>query len=158
MANELRTFVLAKGGNTVSPLLVTVRDYAAWMEGYYDPFTCQLHLYLINKNNVAEWHPGTQIGKYFSSLVTNNPELKSWYIHKDSEAMEKLIRHNLATIKDCRGSKLRVFTVSQIEQYIKANIDPVFKLSNMLMNPQQISIKDMNGIESPNFKTKKKLF
>ena len=159
MANELRTFVLVQGGKVVSPLLVTVRDYAAWMESYYDKYICQLHLYLVKKNGVAEWHPETQIGLFFSpSKVFTNPNLYSWYIHKDSEAMQKLIKHNFAFKVDCRKSKLRVYNVHQIEYYIQNNIDNDFSIASKIMTPQQVVIKSMDGIDGIKPSLRRKLF
>lgn len=151
MAKELRTFVLVHKGKVISPPLVTIREYAAWMEKYFDEYTCHIELYLPAKKDgitVWEWHPGTKLGTFFDHKCRN---LKSWQIQNDTNIMGQLIRHGFATSTDCHTRKLRLYTVRQIEVYIKTVIDHSFELGTKIIDPIQITVTeaDMQGVIQP---------
>ena len=163
MANELRTFVLVNNNKVLSPALITVREYATWMEKYFDEYTCHLELYLNSKKNggiVSEWHPGTKIGRFFDMQGFKKPELKSWYLPADSKALPQLIKHGFVTANDSRSGLLRLYTVQQIELYIKTAIDNSFSISDKILPPIQITMKpdEANRLVKPNIKAKRKLF
>lgn len=163
MANELRTFVLVSNNNVLSPALITVREYATWMEKYFDESICHLELYLNSKKNggtVSEWHPGTKIGRFFDMQGFKKDELTSWYLPTDSKALPQLIKHGFATINDSRSGLLRLYTIPQIELYIKTAIDDSFNIANKILPPIQITLsqEDTEKLVKPKIKAKRKLF
>lgn len=163
MANELRTFVLVSNNKVLSPALITVREYATWMEKYFDEYTCHLELYLNSKKNggtVSEWHPGTKIGRFFDMQDFKKDELTSWYLPTDSKALPQLIKHGFATANDSRSGLLRLYTLPQIELYIKTAIDNSFTLGNKVLPPIQITLTDddVHKLVKPRIKAKRKLF
>ena len=161
---KIRTFVLVYEDKVISPQLVTVREYANWMEQTFDETICHMHLYLNSKKAnaqiVSEWHPGTKLGSFFDNQEFHKPELHSWYINSKSKAIQQLIKHKLAELKDCQGDKLRVYTVNQIELYIQSNVDNQFSIADKLIHPKQIvlSKNDMAALKRPTMKQKRKLF
>lgn len=163
MAKELRTFVLVSEGKILSPTLVTIREYAGWMEKYFDKYTCALELYIPAKKNggtVFEWHPGTKIGRFFDMQGIKKSELTSWYLPVDTKGMQQLIKHNFATAGDARNKLLRLYTVKQIDTYIKAVIDNSFEIGTKIIEPVQITIskEDAERLVKPRVPARKKLF
>lgn len=163
MAKELRTFVLVSEGKILSPALVTVREYANWMEKYFDEYTCHLELYLNSKKNggtVSEWHPGTKIGRFFDMQGFKNSNLQSWYIDSQSKGVRQLIKHGFATPNDSRSGLLRLYSVQQIELYIKTAIDQSFEIGTKIIEPVQITItkEDAEKLVKPRIAAKRKLF
>ena len=163
---KLRTFVLVYEDKVISPSLVTVREYANWMESVFDETICHMHLYLnskkVNGQVVSEWHPGTRLGSFFDNQNFHKDTLQSWYLSNNSKAMQQLLKHNFAELKDCsvyhKQSMLRLYTVEQLELYIKTAIDRSFSLSNKIMDSKQIvlSKSDMTTLIRP-MQTKKKM-
>lgn len=171
---KLRTFVLVYNNKTVSPPLVTIREYAKWMEGTFDETLCHMHLYLPSKKadgtTAFEWHPGTKIGGFFDTHQFKKAELKSWYVPMTGKAIDQLVQHNLADIKD-RSIKLkdnpykfpmlRVYTVNQIEMYVRSNLDNDYYIPNAdIMSPKQVvlSKEEMEQLGKPVETKVKKLF
>lgn len=161
---KIRTFVLVYEDKVISPQLVTVREYANWMEQTFNETICHMHLYLnskkVNNQIVSEWHPGTKLGSFFDNQDFHKPELHSWFINSSSKAIQQLVKHKLAELQDCRGDKLRVYTVNQLELYIQSNIDDSFSIGDKLVNPKQVvlSKEDMLTLKRPVVKQKRKLF
>lgn len=163
MANELRTFVFVSEGRVLSPPLTTIREYARWMENYFDNFTCQLELYLCSKKKgetVLEWHPGTKIGRFFDMQGFHQSDYISWYLPVDTKGMQQLIKHNFAQAGDARGKLLRLYTVRQIEVYIKTVIDHEFEIGTKILEPVQITLskEDAQRLVKPKMQPKRKLF
>lgn len=151
----LNTFQLVNNNNIISPSLVTIRQYGNWFQQTFDEYTSQMELYMKSKKNtgesVLEWHPGTRIGKWFDSHNIDSPKYKSWYIMQDSPMMDRLVKLDLAEQKDAipisvnddEGRRmLRVYTVEQIELYIKSILDKNFTISRYISNAKQIKVKD----------------
>ena len=168
MTNALRTFVLVHDNKVISPMLVTVREYANWLENTFDSSISQMELYLYSKKGteaVKEWHPGTKIGRFFDMQHFGKPELNNWYLTSESKGVAQLVKHNFAIIKDCRkvagANRLRLYTVAQIDVYVKTSIDRTFDIGCHLLDPIKIvlSEEDMSTILKPaKRETKKKLF
>ena len=141
---KLRTFVLVNQDKVISPPLISIREYGEWMEKTFDESICQLELYIpSNKGDgqkALEWHPGTHIGNFFDSNKFFKPELSSWFISSKSKAFSQLLKHNFVTSQDCRSTKLRLYTVNQIELYIKSHIDSTFNTDNIYLEPKQITL------------------
>ena len=153
----LTTFQLVNKDTVISPRLTTIREYGNWFEETFDKYTAQQELYMKakkqNGESVLEWHPGTNIGKWFDKNSTNSETLKSWYIMQDSPVMERLVKLKLAEQKDAipiavndvlNRRMLRVYTVEQVELYIRNTIDKKFEISQFLGIPKQIVVKDNN--------------
>ena len=165
---KLRTFVLVYEDKTISPCLVSVREYASWMESVFDETICHMHLYLNSKKAdgqvVSEWHPGTRLGSFFDNQQFHRPTLQSWYLGSSDKAMKQLIKHKFAEMKDCStyhgNSMLRLYTVDQIETYIKTAVDSSFNMADKFMSPKQIvlSASDMDILIKPTVIKKKTLF
>ena len=151
--DKLQTFVLVHDNNVISPALVTIREYGRWFEKSFDEYTSQMELYMSSVKaggeRVLEWHPGTRIGKYFDSNKFSGEQYKCWYILQDSTMMDKLKKYGMAEYRDAipiavndeQGRRmLRVYTVNQIEVYIRAQIDRNARLD--VYKPKQIKILD----------------
>lgn len=168
----LKPFVFVHNNEIISPPLVTIRNYGEWFESYFDDYTVQMELYLWSKKkdgeSVLEAHPGTRIGQFFKDRDFAKPEYYSWYISQDSTMMEKLRKYKLAEYKDAipisvndeQGRRmLRVYTLSQIELYIKMKVDKNFSLSgNYESSPRQIKIRenDLNKLIKPEMQKRKR--
>ena len=160
---ELRTFVLVYENKTISPELVTVRDYASYLENTFNETICHQHLYMNSKkadgNVVCEWHPGTRLGNYFDHTDYIGTKFHNWYIPNSGKAMKQLVHHNIAELRDCHRyfdkQMLRVYTTDMIQVYIKFNIDGSFRLSTL--EPKQIvlSKSDMEQLIQPKPQTVK---
>lgn len=160
----LRTFVLVNNDKVVSPLLTTIREYGDWFEKEFPYPVSQMELYLkvktSNGERVLERHPGTKIGNFFKNTRVSNAKLVSWYIPPNSETLEKLIKLGMAEKVDGR-LELRVYTVDQLEFYIKTNVDSSYNISSAVAMPKQVRISDaeLMAIKKPQLKTRnKKLF
>ena len=163
---ELRTFVLVYENKIISPELVTVRDYASYLESTFNETICHQHLYMNSKKadgNVAcEWHPGTRLGNYFDHGRFVGVRFHSWYIPNDGKAMKQLTYHNIAELRDCNKysgkQMLRVYTTDQIQAYIKFNIDGSYTLTTL--EPKQIvlSKSDMEQLIQPKTQPIRRLF
>lgn len=151
----LSTFQLINNDEVISPVLTTIREYGTWFESTFDDYTSQFELYMKSKKktgeSVLEWHPGTKIGYYFDHGTFISEKLKSWFILQDSTMMERLVKLKLAEFKDAvpisvnddKGRRMiRVYTVDQIQLYIKMIIDRNFDISQHLGTPKQIKVRD----------------
>ncbi len=165
---KLRTFVLVYEDKVISPYLVTVREYANWLEQTFDETICHMHLYLNSKKAdgqvVSEWHPGTRLGSFFDNQTFYMPQFQSWYIGSSDKAIQQLVKHKFAELKDCsiyhKKSMLRVYTVDQIGLYVNTAIDRNFNIADKFIGPKQIvlSKSDMDTLIKPTQTKKKKLF
>lgn len=166
-------FVFVSNDKVISPVLVTIRSYGEWFQECFDEYTSHFELYLKAKKedgtSVLEYHPGTKIGKWFDSKesVINDPELKSWYIWKDSFMMDRLVNLKMAEYKDAVSvpgksiSLLRLYTKPQLELYLKTlTLDKNYELP--IDTPKQVRVKpsELDKIIKPEFKleTRKRLF
>lgn len=170
----LDTFVFVYKDEVISSALTTTREYGRWLEELFDSSICQLELYCrsLKKTGekVLEMHPGTRIGEWFSKQNLVSKNLQSWYIYQDSTMMDKLRKMKLAeyrdaipiSVNDKEGRRmLRVYSVEQLELYIKTNIDKKFDISRLYNQPKQIRIResDFNKMIIPKVKQeRRKLF
>lgn len=170
MKNKLTTFVFVGGNRALSPPLTTVREYARWLEVVFDEYTCNYELYIratVGDTKVLEFHPGTRIGQYFDNTEFNNNKYNSWYVYRESNMMSKLANMKLASYKDIaptlsgqhKGLKLlRLYSVDQLELYIRTKIDKTFNIGNYLTTSKKIVLrrKDFNDIVIPQVKSARK--
>lgn len=161
---KLRTFVLVNKNEVVSPPLVTIRDYADWMEHNFDSNICQMELYIRKMTKLGSWvlesHPGTKIGNYFKKLSAHDPKLVSWFIPPKSEVLDRIVKKDMAEYTDARLG-LRVYTIDQINLYVKTNIDFSINMTTESLMPLQIKVSDseLQEIKKPEMKNRqKKLF
>jgi len=168
----LNTFVLVSEDRVISPVLTTTREYGNWMEKVFDHSICDMELYLKSKkvagDRVLEKHPGTRIGTYFDKLNSPQVEYKSWFIQDGSKIIDKLVALKLCekkdtipiSVNDPEGKRmLRVYTVSQVDLYIKTKIDRKFSITEYLGVPKQVKVDSMNYITCPKVQAgRKKLF
>lgn len=170
---KLQTVQLVCQGKPCSEWLVTTREYGRFMMGYFDESICS---YLLFKQESKDgeplrvYHPGSKLGTYFDTNKFSRQELMSVFVKPASRVFSKLIEYNLANYKDFNTIKvsnyepqklLRLYTVDQIELYIKQNIDYNFNVSSVVLNPKQIKIKpsDLMQIIMPSVSNKSnKLF
>lgn len=174
MKDKVQTFVFVQENKIISPILTTIREYGLWFEDTFDEYTSQMELYMksVKKDgtSVLEWHPGTRIGLWFDSNNVNSEKLKCWYILQESTMMDKLRQYNLAEYRDAvpisvndeQGRRmLRLYTVDQLQLYIRSKIDKAFNISNYVSKPKQVKIRtsDLDKMIMPQVETKrKKLF
>lgn len=175
MDKGLRTFQLIHGGEIISPLLTTTREYGNWFEGVFDEYTTASELYMRSKKNgktVLESHPGTRIGNFFDKQTKlENSNLYSWFILQDTKMMDTIVKYKLAEKRDAvpisvndekHRNMIRVYTVEQVEYYIRANIDRRFNMSKYLqIAPKKVTVPDseMDGLIRPKTKSRRmKLF
>lgn len=155
MNNTLSTFVLVNKDRVISPVLTTTREYGNWLEEVFPKEICDMELYIrANKSSgekVLEKHPGTKIGQFFDKIDTNSEQLKSWFILQDCETMNRLVKLKLAQRKDAipisvndklHRRMIRVYTINQIEMYVKSQIDNSFHIDKYLAVPKQVKISD----------------
>ncbi len=168
--NKLSTFVFISEDRIISPPLVTVREYGRWLETVYDEYTCNYELYLkakIDDTKVLEYHPGTRIGQYFDNTQFCDDKYSSWYIYQNSTMMQKLNKMKFAEYKDIApilsGNKkglrlLRLYSIHQIELYIRTKIDKTFCIHSFLLQPKKIVLRksDMKNIIMPEVKQSRK--
>lgn len=161
---KLRTFVLVNKNEVVSPPLVTIREYSNWMEDNFDSSICQMELYLktitANGSRVLERHPGTKIGNWFKRVSVTNPKLVSWIIPPKSEVVDRLVKQGMVERVDAR-LELRVYTLEQLEFYLRSNVDSSINMATESLMPIQIRVSDseLEEIQKPELKTRqKKLF
>lgn len=154
----LKTFVLVDKNKVTSPALVTIRCYGEWMKEVFDEYTVKSELYMKSKEanlngSSLQWHPGTRIGEWFDHNTFNGNNMQSWYVEKDSYAIERLVKMGLADRKDVAQvkNKLRLYTVKQIEVYIRSNIDKSFSMARYVQEPIQVHTKDGKGVLEPKF-------
>ena len=161
--NKLSTFMVVCGERAISPPLVTAREYGRWLETAYDEYTCNYELYLKAKfgnDEVLEKHPGTRIGQYFDNTFFSDSKYNSWYIQQESSMMKKLHAMKLAEYRDIapvlsgerKGMRLlRLYSVDQIELYIRTKIDKNFRIGDKFMSPKKITLRksDMKDIIIP---------
>lgn len=166
----LSTVVFTQGNKVISPILTTAREYGKWLETLYDEYTCQCELYLrrsVGDDIVLERHPGTRIGYYFDKTEFTDSKYISWYVHQSSTIMKKLHNLKLAEYKDIPqvmgGNKsglrlLRLYSLDQIELYIRTRIDRDFNINNKFLLPKKIALRksDMDSIIKPEIKRAKK--
>lgn len=167
MQNPLGTFVFVYKEEVISSMLTTTREYGRWLEELFDSSICQMELYLKSKKkdgeSVLEMHPGTKIGDWFGKQNLSAGNLQSWYLYQDSTMMDKIRKMKLAeyrdaipiSVNDKQGRRmLRVYTVEQIELYIKSNIDRKFSIEGLYAQPKQIKIResDFNKMIVPQIK------
>ena len=170
MKNKLITVIFTSGGQTISPSLVTAREYGRWLETIYDEYTCICELYIkarYGEDEVLEKHPGTRIGHYFDDTAFNTNKYDSWYIKQESSMMQKLNNMKLAEYKDIapvlsgerKGMRLlRLYSVDQVELYIRTKIDKSFQIGDKIMLPKKIALRksDMKNIIMPEVKQPKR--
>ena len=163
MKDKLSPVIFTSGNKAISPPLITVREYARWLETVYDEYTCNYELYLratVEGTKVLEFHPGTRIGKYFDTTTFNNSKYNSWYISQESCIMQKLNKMKLAQYKDVAPIRsddkkalrlLRLYSIDQIELYVRTKIDRNFCISTHLLPPKKIAVTkcDMKDIIKP---------
>lgn len=168
--NKLSTFIFISGDRAISPPLVTVREYGRWLETVYDEYTCNYELYLratVGGEKVLEYHPGTRIGQYFDKTKFHTTKYDSWYIYQNSSMMSRLNKMKLAQYndvapilsKDKAGLRLlRLYSVDQIELYIRTKIDKTFCISDKFLEPKKIVVRkcDMKYIVMPEVNTIKR--
>ena len=153
--NYLSTFVLVNQDKVIGPVLTTIREYGTWFERTFDEYTAQQELYMKSRKqtgeSVLEWHPGTRIGKWFDTQDLNDEQYKSWFILQDSTMMDRLVKLKLAEYKDAipisvndvdNRRMIRVYTVPQIELYIRNLIDKNFSINEYISTSKQIKVKD----------------
>ena len=168
----LTTFQLVYKDKVISPTLTTIREYGSWFEDTFDKYTAQLELYMKSKKkdgeSVLEWHPGTRIGDWFDKTEVKSNNFKSWYIYQDSDVMQRLVKLKLAeqkdaipiSVNDVKGRKLlRVYTIDQIELYIRSTINKSFDIHEFISTPKQVVVTDMSKlIKTEVSNQKRKLF
>ena len=148
-------FRLVNKDKVISPPLVTIREYGRWFEKTFDKYTAQQELYMKAKKqtgeSVLEWHPGTNIGKWFDKNSITDNSYKSWFILQNSPMMEKLVKMKLVEQKDAipiavnddEGRRMiRVYTVPQIELYIRNCVDKKFSINEFIGLSKQVKVKD----------------
>lgn len=151
----LDTFQLVNKDRAISPILTTTRMYGDWLESVFDNSICNIELYIKSTKKDGtislERHPGTKIGNFFDKSNINSEELQSWFIPYETEVMQRLAKLKLAELRDAipisvndpEGRKLlRVYTVPQIELYIRTKIDNNFKIDKYITVPKQVRISD----------------
>lgn len=155
----LKTFVLSHKKEVTSPPLVTIRCYGEWMKEVFDEYTVRSELYMKSKEvglngSTLTWHPGTKIGNWFDTKKCTGEDMVSWFVEKDSYTANRLVKLGLADRKDLVQTKnvLRLYTVRQIEVYIRSNIDKSFDIRRYVEQPIQVSIKNLEGVIEPKFK------
>lgn len=170
MKDKLSTFVFVQGNRAISPPLVTVREYGRWLETVYDEYTCNYELYIratVDDIKVLEFHPGTRIGQYFDNTQFNSNKYYSWYVKQESIMMTKLNRMKLASYKDIapvlsgdrKGLKLlRLYSIDQVELYVRTKIDKNFNINNFLVPPKKIVLRksDLKDIIIPEIRRQRK--
>lgn len=173
ISKKLSTFVLVFKDGTTSPVLTTTREYGRWLESNFDEYTCIQELYMSSRKNVKaervlESHPGTNIGIYFKQNKFFDSNLQSWYIQYPSNIITKLKQYKLAELRDCvpisandelHRKLLRVYTVEQIELYIREKVDKDFLIQGCIQTPKQIRVGFADkDIIRPTQTKRKKLF
>jgi hypothetical protein len=168
---KLSTFIIVEGDRTISPVLTTIREYGRWLEENFNEYTCNYELYtkaVKGGTRVLEYHPGTRIGHYFDSNTFHKNELESWFFYQESQMMDKLRKMKLAEYRDAipisvndeeHRRMLRVYTIDQIELYIKSNIDKSFNMTGKYLTPKQIKIRysDYGKMIKPTIQKRKSL-
>lgn len=151
----LDTFQLVHNDKVISPIMTTTRKYGDWFEDTFDNYTAQMELYMKSRKksgeSLLERHPGTRIGAWFDSTKVNSNEYKSWFIMQDSPMFDRLVKLRLAEQQDAvpisvkdkqHRNMIRVYTVKQIELYIRTVLDKNFSLSQYVGTPKQIKVRD----------------
>lgn len=168
--DQLTTFVFVLADKIISPPLVTVREYGRWLDAVYDEYTCNYELYLretVDGDRVLSYHPGTRIGSYFDTTSFNSDRYQSWYIHQGSTMMYKLNRLKLAEDRDVAAVRahdkkglrlLRLYSIHQIELYVRTKIDRDFQLNNFAGVPKKIVLRksDMQYVIMPQINKSKR--
>lgn len=162
-SNKLATFIFTEKDVAISPYLTTIPEYGRWLMTQFDDYTCTHELRIPRKckgtmDIVMEYHPGTRIGQFFDNKEFKNPRLYSWTINQDSAMMQKLINMGLANLKDANNQIggdsnriLRLYTIEQIEFYIKTKLDKNFIIGDKIIEPKKIALRrcDMKNITIP---------
>lgn len=170
----LDTFQLVSKDRVISPVLTTTREYGRWFEEVFGKDVAVTELYMRSKKQsgeiVLEWHPGTRIGKWFDANPVTDDKLKCWYILQESTMMDRLVKLKLAEYKDAipisvndiEGRRMiRVYTVEQIQLYLRSIMDKNFDVASYISASKQIKIKDSDfgKLIKPKMNiTKRKLF
>lgn len=160
--NTLNTFILQHQGKVISPHLVTIREYGRWLQEYYGSHIAKLELYLrckLEDGTIGlQYHPGTKLGKWFDKQNFTDPELRSWYIFNATPSFKRLRTYKLAEFKDTiplsitdkQGRKmLRVYTVKQLDFYIRNNIDPSFNIASCIEEPKLVKVRNLSELQIP---------
>ena len=169
--NKLSTFVLVENGKIISPLLTTIREYGRWMQCVFDEYTSNYELYckkITDGKSVLTYHPGSRIGHYFDVNTFTDSKYTSWYIYQSNTVMTQLVNFRMAEMRDCvavqvdkdtRINMLRVYSIPQIELYIKDNIDKHFNINEFFHPPKQIVLQrvDMSLLQMPKQTPRKSL-
>lgn len=124
---RLNSFQVWCRGKELTPQLITARSFGEWCKKVFSEQVCRKYLYVASKKKGSEYHPGTKIGNYFDNNKFKDSVYNSWYVPKESEAFQYLIKNRLAEYRDiCRFRKeekfkhcLRCFTVPQIRLFVQ---------------------------------------
>ena len=161
---RLTTFVLTKNNTPITSPLVTARKFGDWINSKYGSDVSE-NLIRIKSNGLQEAHPGTKIGKYFDNNYFDDPSLNSIYIPKSNKIFSKLLKHRLIEASDCsqtgnHANELRVFTLDQINQFMKAKVSSDFPdIRDAFAINIRATEDDLKTISLPKTKTRKnKLF
>jgi len=157
MSVYLNTFQLVNKDRVISPVLTTTREYGNWFEKVFDSSISNMELYMksVKKDGerMLEKHPGTKIGVFFDKTEVHSDNLKSWFIEQDGAVMDRLVKLKFAEYKDAipisvndiQGRKMiRVYTVNQIDLYIRTKIDSNFNIDKYLTTCKQVKISDID--------------
>lgn len=165
-SRKLSTFVFVSDDYTISPILTTIPEYARWLEEYFGEYIALDLLRLPKKckdgTTVMEYHPGTKIGQFFDANESrfNSQGLKTWKLYTDSSIMDTLVKLKLVQHKDANNNLLRLYSLQQIELFVKKKIDSNFSIMAEYMEPKKITVRktDMNKLIKPEIRVKKSLF
>lgn len=151
--DKLATFAFTHNNEMISPILTTIPEYGRWLMTQFDDYTCTQLLRIPRRcgsslDIVMEYHPGTRIGQFFDSKDFKNANLYSWTIEQDSTMMQKLINMGLANRKDANNTTgndgrriLRLYTLNQLEYYIKTQLDKDFNINGKYIQPKKIALR-----------------
>ena len=165
----LKTFQLTNKKEIISPILVTIREYRRWFEKVFGEYISKTELYMKSKRGgevVYECHPGTRIGKFFDTNKFSSSNLHSWYILQDSPMMNKLVDYGMAELRDAipisvndedHRNMIRVYTVEQVQCYIRTNIDKQFNIAPYVDISRHVPVRDcdMDKLTKPKMSRRK---
>ena len=168
---KLNTFQIVRNQQPISPWLTTTKEYGRFFLGYFNDVINDIELFKQESKNgepLRVYHPGSKIGKYFDSNKFDAYDLQSWFFKSDSAVLKKLYKYQMAEPTDLnfiktadgREMMLRGYTPRMIELYIQTMVDSKFEISNLVLPPKQVVIKDTDtdSIIMPAQKKKNRLF
>lgn len=100
----LNTIILVHDNSSISPPLITTREYGNWLEEEFDASLFQgstgnsifMRTRKDDGTSVLEKHPGTRIGAFFDKLKPLEPGLNSYFVLEQSKVIERLVKLKLA--------------------------------------------------------------